>query len=193
MKKTICFIAALALSFAAIAQEHILFKNTPVTGPVSEFVEKMKAAGFTLSSESDGVASMRGTFAGQESLIMISFSPRSKTVFRVSVHIGPYSTWNSAKRNHESMKESFVSKYGAPLRDFHFFSRPYYEGDGYELQGVANDKGHYATYWQLETGYISVVIVATDSSTGWVRISYEDSDGLEVKNREVSAITNDDI
>ena len=50
------------------------------------------------------------------------------------------------------MVELFTKKYGEPKDHFEFFSSPYYEGDGYELQALRKEKCNYISFWTLDKG-----------------------------------------
>ena len=45
-------------------QEHLTFKGVPIDGTLSEYVAKMKSAGFKYLGEQDGTAILQGDFAG---------------------------------------------------------------------------------------------------------------------------------
>ncbi len=51
------------LTFAQ-SSEHLKFKGVPIDGTLSEYVSKMKQAGFQLIETDDGVAVLEGEFAG---------------------------------------------------------------------------------------------------------------------------------
>lgn len=67
MKKIILFFATLFMSVISFAQsnsEHLTFKGVPIDGTLSEYVAKMKSAGFKYLGEQDGTAILQGDFAG---------------------------------------------------------------------------------------------------------------------------------
>ena len=67
MKKSflfLIFMIIIALSSFAQTTEHLKFKGVPIDGTLSEYVLKMKQAGFHLIETDDGVAVLEGEFAG---------------------------------------------------------------------------------------------------------------------------------
>jgi hypothetical protein len=57
-----------------------------------------------------------------------------------------------ARSTFRDMRETMLMKYGKPESDFHFFTRPYYEGDGYEDQAIRLGKGHFDVFWTKTEG-----------------------------------------
>ncbi|MBR5035131.1 MAG: hypothetical protein IKX71_07465 [Bacteroidales bacterium] len=195
MRKLICLVLTITIGIAAFAQqEHLTFKNIPISGPSSSFIEKMKQAGFEVVSELENGLVMEGTFVGlSDCKILVGITPKTKTVWKVIAQLPSKSSWYSVKNQYFEFKEKYTDKYGKPNDEFEFFSKPYYEGDGYELQAVKNDKGYYTTYWKSDLGIIVVSIAATSSSEGWVQLGYEDANGVEIRRQEESTIIDDDI
>ena len=61
---SLIFAVAFVLSSFAQTTEHLKFKGVPIDGTLSEYVLKMKQAGFHLIETDDGVAVLEGEFAG---------------------------------------------------------------------------------------------------------------------------------
>ena len=61
---SLIFAVAFVLSSFAQTTEHLKFKGVPIDGTLSEYVLKMKQAGFQLIETDDGVAVLEGEFAG---------------------------------------------------------------------------------------------------------------------------------
>ena len=196
MKKFCCLIIVLTFVAYSFAQEeeHLTFKNIPISGSISSFISKMKEAGFTLVEQIDDGAIMKGSFVGYSDCSVFVFcSSSSKTVWKVVAQLPSQSSWSSVKSRYRDFKEKYTTKYGEPFKNFEFFTDSYYEGDGYELQAMKLEKGYYSTYWKTERGFIVVSIDASSNSNGWVRLAYEDKEGVEIKRNELSAIVDDDI
>lgn len=197
MKKIILLVTMLTFLLVAHAQEvdsianyHMEFKGVPIDGTLSSFIQKLQSKGFKKLQDDidDDIKIMEGNFAGEQSTLYILASPKSKTVWKVLVQYPKENSWSSLKYKYKDIKNLYIKKYGEPKDHFEFFSKPYYEGDGYELQALKNDKCTYATYFKLKEGYISVAI----SSPGCIEISYEDSLNNALKNKEKdSDILND--
>jgi hypothetical protein len=61
------------------------------------------------------------------------------------------------QETYDLLKETIDNKYAyvAPYRNF---DKPYFDGDGYEMQAIKLGKGSISTYWGLKNGTISLVI-----------------------------------
>ena len=196
MKKIISLAIALTISFSLFAQEeHLTFKNIPITGSLSSFISKMKASDFDLVEQIENSgAIMIGSFAGfSDCTILIGCSPKTKTVWKVVVELPDQTSWTSVKSRYSDFKEKFKKKYGAPEKSYEFFTTPYYEGDGYELQAIKLEKGYYYTFWETDLGLISVSVDASSSSKGRVEFNYEDNASRAIMRNERSSIVDDDI
>lgn len=188
MKNTI-FIFFLFIGQIYAQSNHLTFKNIPINGTQASFIEKMKKDGFVLDEIIDNVAIMKGSFVGKDCEIFIGASPISKIVWKVSVHLPEESNWYSLKSSYNSFKEQFSKKYGNPFKTFEFFSKPYYEGDGYEMQALRNEKCFYYTYWDNIDGIISIEISSYEN----IKFSYEDKINVQINKTEKSQNIQDDI
>ena len=74
-------------------------------------------------------------------------------------------------------------------RSLSFFDNPFDEGDGYEIQALKADKGHYASYWDKEGGIIELSI----SNSYNIAISYEDNINTKNADREIDEDRLNDI
>lgn len=150
--------------------EHLEFKGIPIDGFIDSFIAKMEKEGFKKVSQTSGGVIMTGNFVNKSCTVIVVSTPKTKSVWKVSVFLPEDASWYSLKSDYNYFKEQFNTKYGEPSNSFEFFSKPYYEGDGYELQALGKDKCTYATYWELEKGYV-VVKIGTD---GQIVFGYED-------------------
>ena len=133
---------------------------------------------------------MSGVFTGKEATIYVLFSPKTETVWKVGVTFSQDGNdWSTIKNNYLEYKQYYINKYGETHDDFNFFSSPYKENDGNEIQAIEEDKCHYSCYFELEEGSIAINI----SSYKNITISYEDAINLKKMELEKSSIIYDDI
>ena len=83
----------------------------------------------------------------------------------------------------------FVKKYGNPTNNYEFFSKPYYEGDGYELSALRNEKCHYISAFETKNGVVYLEI----SKFKKIEINYEDKANSNIMDREKEETVIDDI
>lgn len=185
---TICFLMAIS-SFAQESQ-HLEFKGVPLDGKLSDFISKLEKKSFVLKEYArDYVAVMKGNFAGDYVTIYVLATPKSKIVWKVAVNYNDQESWSSLKSDYYDMKGLFTKKYGEPNKHYEFFSKPYYEGDGYELQALRKEKCRYISFYDLPVGGVVVEI----SQFGHIQIGYEDNINYELKKKEEESEALDDI
>ena len=170
------------------AQEHMTFKDIPMDCNLTTYISKLKAKGYKVVLEQEDAAALSGTFAGKDDCTILVFgTATSKIVWKVIVDFPERTTWSALKSEYNTFKESYTNKYGQP-ESFEYFSKPYYEGDDYELQALRLKKCTYSSYYNTPLGYISLQI----HKDQYIRVTYEDAINVKIKNDEKeNAISND--
>lgn len=75
---------------------------------------------------------------------------------------------------YDDVVRELTSKYGAPKHVFKNFTKPYEEGDGYELSAVKLGKATYSTYWML--GDKDSILICTEiTESASVRVTYQNA------------------
>jgi hypothetical protein len=193
MKKIIALVL-LFITILASAQEHLKFKNVPIDGSLNSFVQKLNDEGLALDLEkySNQIAVLHGDFAGLSNCTFHILTTKSGTVCKVMVTSDNYYSWRTVKSEYNKYKELYLGKYTYEA-EYEFFSRPYYEGDGYELSAIALDKAHFVTFFKAEGGGITVRIGAINSSKGFIRFIYEDDKNMNRYSDEKTKTISEDI
>ena len=158
--------------------EHLKFMGIPITGTPIQMGEKLKAKGFIFKEKLDeDFRVYKGKFAGSN--VEVSVVSSNNLVWKILVEYPKASSFSELLSDYNEMVKQFKKKYNEPYDHFEFFSKPYYEGDGYELQALKLNKCHYASFWKLDFGTICVEM----AKYGRIWIGYEDK--LNVKAKEV--------
>lgn len=169
--------------------EHLTFKEIPINGKLSDFVEKLKKDGFYDLDLKGFQATMKGKFVGKECDIIITSTPKSNIVWKVSVYLPVDTNWYSIKSSYKTFIEQYKLKYGQPTKSYDFFSDPYYEGDGYEMQALRKEKCHYLSYWKTNLGSIEASI----SKYQQLKFTYEDEINGNIYSAEKNSNIQSDI
>lgn len=179
MKKVFLFVA-LVLSISVNAQ---YFNGILLDGDLPSFTAKMKAKGFTLKEifENKNGASYTGTMAGYAIEVYAFLTPKTKKVYGVDVYFETATTWAGLKNRYERFVEIFKEKYGEPYGNIEKFEKPYYEGDGYELQAVKLEKINFTTLWKETQGLNLIVKI---SKFKQVQLSYNNKVNYELAVKE---------
>ena len=194
MKKFISFLTIFLIFVNITAQtnsdshKYLEFKNTPISGTLTEMVKKMQTLGYKLEEAAEYVAIMEGSFANENCEIVLYASPKTKTMHSIIVNFGEQTSWYSLKAKYKKLKEQLTSKYNHTPKSTEYFADPYYEGDGYEMQALRNEKCFYFSTFNFDNGKIGVYIVGNK-----VQLLYQDSNGNSLNEKEENESAFDDL
>ena len=155
----------------------------------------MKAAGLTYNSNISSIVGypvLDGDFAGLSNCHFTILHTKNKTVCKVLITSDDIGGWYSTKSKYEDLKELLSTKYEI-VKSFEYFSSPYYEGDGYELLAIKQDKGTYKTFFHCDEGYVTLTLSASDTSSGYLSIVYEDTINMAKFSEERDKQISEDI
>lgn len=189
MKKILLTLCAVILAVTLQAQEHMAFKGVSMGCNITSFVSQLKTKGFTVEYQADNGVILKGDFAGKSNCtVMVLPTKVNKMVWKVVVQFPEKTSWYSLKSEYNSFKESYTEKYGKP-ESYEFFSRPYEEGDGYEMTALGVDKCTYVSYYDTPEGNIALEI----SDKKCVQVAYEDAITTTIKAKEQETSVSEDI
>lgn len=180
MKKFL-FVAICAL-FATVAfaqsseSEHLTFKGVPIDGTLSQYVAKMKAAGFSYLGEEDGTALLKGDFAGFKGCtIGVSTLEGVDVVNRIVVLFTPYDEWSSLERDYNHLKDMLTKKYGEPSEEVEKFDNKYRADDNRsKMHELSMDRCTWFTTFSTEKGDIQLALSKYNYTSGVVVLKYFD-------------------
>jgi hypothetical protein len=190
MKTTKFFLIATFCLFVlyGYSQEHLTFKNVPLNGNINNFAKELVKQGFTVKETKGNVITMSGSYINRQCEVLIFASKKANIVWKVAIYLPEETNWYSIKNDYLKLKEQFITKYGIG-KSYEFFSDPYYEGDGYEMQAVKLEKCNYIIYWEKPEGNVTLSI----SKYRQIKVSYEDSINSALDDKEKSEIISNDI
>ncbi len=188
MKKHLLLFVLTLFVTNVYASNHIKFMGIEVNGNYESFKDSLKAKGFTFMSSYESLYKFYGKFANEIVTLNVLASPKTRTVCKVIVYFPERKDWKELKKDYFSKKELYMSKY--PLdRDYEFFSTPYEDGDGYEMQAVAKEKCSYASFYIAFGGHIIVEI----DKEAKLKVVYEDRENIKIAQKELEQKAIDDI
>lgn len=185
MKKFL-FVAICAL-FATVAfaqsseSEHLTFKGVPIDGTLSQYVAKMKAAGFSYLGEEDGTALLKGDFAGFKGCtIGVSTLEGVDVVNRIVVLFTTYDEWSSLERDYNHLKDMLTKKYGEPSEVVQEFVNSYSSRNNTaKILALGSDECTWYTTFSTEKGDIQLALSKYDYTSGVVVLKYFDKINTE--------------
>ena len=141
------------------------FDGIKIGGTMAQMRFKLEQKGYKLDEVKNNVVWMKGKLANKKVLVGIVGSPKSKTVWKVIAYLEEKTNWYDLKTEFEDINSILAKKYGETETCFRFFSDPYYEGDGYEISALANDKVTFSCYYQnKEDGKLNIGITIHSSA-----------------------------
>lgn len=179
MNRIIFLIALMLCCIASIAQstnQHLTFKGVPIDGSLSEYVSKMKSAGFSYIGTQDGTAILQGDFAGFKGFIIgVSTLKNSDIVNTIGVIFPEKDDWSSLEENYQHLKKMLTEKYGKPsecVEEFQGYGSPNDNSD--KLHRLKMDRCTYATVFETPKGDIQLSLEHQSVSSCFVKLQYWD-------------------
>ncbi|MBR6775231.1 MAG: hypothetical protein IKM23_05910 [Bacteroidales bacterium] len=183
MKKivvTLFLLMSFTLIFAQ-SSEHLKFKGVSIDGTLSEYVSKMKQAGFQLVGTDDGVALLEGEFAGYRGcLIAVSTLKSVNVVNTIGVVFPARENWSSLEGDYEHLKSMLTEKYGEPsdvVEKFQGYGDP--QTDQEKWINIMTDNYTWYTIFETENGDIQLSLEKGDYGEYFVLLKYFDKINTE--------------
>lgn len=133
--------------------EHLTFKGIPIDGTLEDFKEKLVKIGYETINQS-----LKGRFANQDAEVFLPTTSKTGIVHQVIVVLNGSDNFPLLDAKYQNIVLLFTKKYGSCESENRYFETPYYEGDGYEIQAIRNNKCQITTRWKLAEGEIRIII-----------------------------------
>lgn len=187
MKKLLLSFVVSCIAITAFCQNtHLTFKGVPIDGTLTEYVNKMKTAGFTHITTEDGIALMRGDFAGYKNCIIgvQTLKPRN-LVHEITVIFPQQDEWSRLEGDYIKIKEMLTTKYGTPAKsNEEFVNTPIYvdiDRDDNKMRELRDGRCEYYSVFRLENGRISLELRDTGFPyEAHIQLWYTDKDNEAV-------------
>lgn len=179
MKKFLFLVASIVFATTIYAQsesEHLTFKGVPIDGTLSQYVNKMKAAGFSYLGEEDGTALLSGDFAGFKGCtIGVSTLKNVNVVSQIAVIFPEREDWSLLERDYNNLKALLTEKYGEPAEVVERFDRKHFADDNSrKMLELSMDRCTWFTTFSTEKGNIQLSLIKYSYSSGAVLLKYFD-------------------
>lgn len=179
MKKCFLFLVALGVSVMTMAQ-HMTFKGVEIDGPLENFVKAMVAEGFELVAEEDGIAVLKGNFAGyRDCEVAVMTFEGMDVVNAVGVMFHQREEWSAIENDYNSLKAMLTEKYGLPYRVVEEFNGRVFDDNRTKFYYLTSDRCKWASIFETENGTIELYMQQTDYDKAAVVIKYYDGANTE--------------
>jgi len=142
--------------------EHLVFMQTPIDGPVEEFSQKLVSKGLELIKSSKNFAELKGDFAGySNTLISVFGNSRINKTNGVVVNFTHGNKWGDIMHVYENIKKLLSYKYGEPHTKSGIYSLDNPPASpNHELLGIMDGTKKYEISYSFNEGMISLTIAS---------------------------------
>lgn len=183
MKKHLLLLLVACLMFAGsiFAQQHLSFKGVPINGTLKEYTDAMVKAGFYYELTQDGIAVLKGDFAGYKNCIVGVYTLQNFDIVSGIVVLFPDNdTWSALIRDYEHLKEMLTEKYGRSTDSEERFTGYTGSSDDSKLYALRHGEYKWYTIFTTELGTIELSLIeGTEYNTGKVQLVYRDKINTE--------------
>ncbi len=179
------------MDFDTPDQAHLKFRGISFNQDIYDFCAQLEQLGYIKDFEDAETGSVRiglkGVYGGQKCIILLSSTPTTRKVFRLSVVFEETASWSELRKTYDSFKRRLTNKYGEP-ESIETFEEMYKEGSGLEMVGV--ETGHVTLFSEfinrelLGLGIVQLNITAADYK-GFVYIDFYDSVNFILNEQEI--------
>ena len=168
-----------SIRFVQESKTHIKFMGIELNNAVDLAMLDLQKKGFELLDIRKEGYAMSGKFMNRNAIITLHATPESNNIYMVNIFFDEEESWFDLKYEFLNFVKSYRVKYNCVSSSRSFFE-PYYEGDGFELQGVEKDKCCYFDKYETEGGTIYIEI----SDLKCIKIQYKDSFNSKLNEKE---------
>ena len=160
MKRVVIIFFSLLFSIMMMGEKHMMFRSLPIDGDLKTAVKEVKKWGF-MGMKIKNMAVLMGTLEGEDVMITLMATPKSNTLFSVSVIYEGVETWNEQMVMYERIKASIAAKYGEPTDIINEWESPYSMNNNH-MQAFKEDKATYGVVYSTKEGKVAVNIIYLD-------------------------------
>ena len=160
MKRVVIIFFSLLFSIMMMGEKHMMFRSLPIDGDLKTAVKEVKKWGF-MGMKIKNMAVLMGTLEGEDVMITLMATPKSNTLFSVSVIYEGVETWNEQMIMYEKIKSSIATKYGEPTDIINEWESPYSINNN-PVQAFREDKVKYGVVYTADAGSVAVNIIYAD-------------------------------
>lgn len=169
----------------AQSSQHLVFKGVAIDGTLTNYVKSMQSAGFTLLKSGNGIAQLRGDFAGHKGCIVkVSTLSNHDLVCTIDVKLTEREKWAELNGDYTNLKKMLTQKYGAPAKCVESFDLSFANDDSNKLFCVQYDKYKYYSIFKTAKGDITLRI-DHESYDCFVSLTYSDKINSNLVNNTI--------
>ena len=153
-------------------------------------INALVAKGFTVKSVETGYTTLKGRLVNEDVTITVIHTVTSKKVRKLMILYYGNTTWETARNKYNDLVGVLEQKYGPVSEKYEYFSSPYYDGDGYELQAISSDNGTWASLWFDLVSFPNLGVCVEIEDEGLVTVLYEVISNVTLHQQEMQKLQN---
>lgn len=156
MKRIVLIFIWVICTLMVMGENHLMFHNIPIDGPLKTGMKQVKKMGF-MGIKIDNIGMLMGTLDGEEVMLTLMATPKTKTIFCIAIMYDDYNTWEELMNKYKKVNELLIKKYGEPKEIINNWEAPF-SLDNNPIQALKEEKGEYGAVYSTEHGEVSVGI-----------------------------------
>lgn len=165
--------------------KHLVFKGVPITGTMQDFCRRLQQKGVTYLHGSDGIAELKGDFAGYKDCpIHVATLDGQDLVYSVSADFPDRREWSDLENDYKTLKQLLTEKYGAPKQVTERFLDDLAVRYNHQMYSVRQDECRYKSVFVTSKGTVTIEI-ESENHKAFVRLQYVDKINSEVVRNSV--------
>ena len=155
----------------------MMFRTLPIDGELKTAVKNVKKWGF-MGMRIKNMAVLMGTLDGEDVALTLMATPKTNTLFSVSVLYEGSDKWDVQMLIYKKINESLAAKYGEPTEIISEWEPPY-SIDNNPLKAFKENKAMYGVVYSTKEGKVAVNIIYADGSLCTL-VAYIDEQNAEL-------------
>jgi len=182
MKKALVTLVCFLMLGSMMAQsEHMTFVGVPIDGTLYEYIEAMEKEGFEFVGIEEGIATLKGDFAGYKNcLITVTTLRNCDVVSEIAVLFPEIHHWYDLIPEYEKIKSLLTEKYGQPTKCTEKFLNYKGDNDYQKLIEISNKRVRWFTVFSTDLGELELTLTTGQlPAQGHVLLYYRDKENTK--------------
>lgn len=181
MKRITTIFVCLLCTMMMMGEQHLMFRTLPLDGKLKTAVKEVKSWGF-MGLKIKNMAFLMGTLDGEEVMVTLLATPKTKTLFSASIMYENVENWEGLMRQYQAINAALTAQYGEPSKIVNEFESPYSINNN-PIEAFKEDKATYSTFYTVTGGTVAVDILYSEGKLSTM-VAYVDEQNAELLKEE---------
>ena len=181
MKRITTIFVCLLCTMMMLGEQHLMFRTLPLDGKLKTAVKEVRSWGF-MGLKIKNMAFLMGTLDGEEVMLTLIATPKTKTLFSVGVMYEDVENWETLMHQYQAINAALSAQYGEPSKVVNNFEPPY-SIDNNPIEAFKENKAAYSTYYTVTGGTVAVDVLYSEGKLSTM-VAYVDDQNAELLKEE---------